>query len=131
MKFYVLVPALFAACASASLMSMENGNARLNFLLNHAWVIKGSSAQNMGYEVPRSEFLGKKITEAVPLSECDVAAVSKGLTDAAQNQMVVKVPYDLNKKAFLATITPIIKANEKNNFFVKVTSLEDNVGFDD
>jgi len=131
MKIYVLVPALFVACASASLMSMENGQERLNFLLSHSWRIKASSSQNMQYEVPRTEFLGKKITEAVPLSEYDAAAISKALTDAAQNQRTVKVPYSLNKKAFLATITPIIKANQKNNFFVKVQDNEDCVKIDD
>src|SRR5216684_1092303 len=134
MKSYVLMSTLFAACATSSLMSMdtvENKKERLNFLLNHEWQIKASSAQNMEYEFPRSDFLGKKITEAVPLSERDVIAVSKAITDAAQNQRTERVAYTLNNKGFLAKITPIIKANEKNDFFVKVTSLEENVAIND
>ena len=109
-------------------MSMEIclfGKARLNFLLNHEWEIKGNSAQNMKYEVQPSDFLGKKITEAVPLNEGDKDAISKALNKAAENQETVHVPYGLNGIAFIATITPIIKANQKNNFFVKVRPFSD------
>lgn len=130
MKSYILVATLLVS-ATGSVMSMENEKARLNFLLNHEWQIKGSSKQNAEYEFPPSEFLGKKITEAVPLNERDVAAISKALTEAAENQSTVKVAYDLNGKAFLATITPIIKANQKYNYFLKAQDNENCVGFDD
>ena len=132
MKSNMVLASLFVVCASGSLMSMENnGKSRLNFLLNHAWEIKANSAQNMEYEVKPSDFLGKKITEAVALNEHDVDAVTKALNKAAENQETVKVAYALNNKAFLATITPIIKANQKNNFFVKVEDNEECVRFDD
>src|SRR5438045_3157410 len=131
MKSYVLMSTLFAACATSSLMSMdttvEDKKGRLYFFLDHEWRIEASFSRNMGYEVPRSEFLSQKITEAVPLSERDVIAVSKAITDAGQNQRIERAAYTLNNKGFLAKITPIIKANEKYNYFVKVQDNEDNV----
>jgi hypothetical protein len=127
MKSHALLTLMFVICSTGSLMSMEQGKrGRLNFLLNHAWQIKGNSAQNMEYEVKPSDFLGKKITEAVPLDKDDKEAISKALNLAAESQETVAVAYGLNGIAFWATITPIVKANKKNNFFVKVTPFGDN-----
>jgi len=120
MKFYLLA-ATALACATSSIMSMENEQARLNFLLDNNWCIEGNSAEDMPYEVQPEVFLGKKITEAVPLNDQDKDAISRALNEAAQRQATTKVKYTLNDKNFIAKVTPIIKANKENNFFLKVT----------
>ncbi|HLJ30926.1 MAG TPA: hypothetical protein VKU36_00680 [Candidatus Babeliales bacterium] len=74
----------------------------------------------MGYEVEPSDFLGKKITEAVPLNDDDRYAITAALTKAAQNQKTEKVAYTLHNKHFSAKVTPIIKEDQKCNFFLKV-----------
>lgn len=111
------------ACEKAC-QEMEKDKSRLNFLLNHEWHIQGNSAENMAYEVDPSDFLGKKITEAVPLSDEDKYAIAEALTKAAQNQKTEEVAYVLNNKKFLAKVTPIIKADQKCNFFLKVKEKE-------
>jgi len=113
--------------ATGSLMSMEQKNndpSRLNFVLSQRGYIKKYSAENMEYAVQPSEFVNKKITKVIPLSEHDRKAVEKALEDAVQKQTTITVPYTLENKQFFATITPLIciKKNEKrNSFFVKVT----------
>ena len=124
MKLNVLV-VLIIAGATGSLMSMQKDEKRLNFLLGHNWRIKQYSAQNMEYAVPPSEFVGKKITEAVPLSENDRNVLKAALVDAAEKQITVTTSYSLENKQFSSEITPLIKMNKKNeqrnHFFVKVT----------
>ena len=126
MKLNVLA-ALAVAGATGSLMSMEqkNNNAsRLNFYLGQKGHIRKYSAENMEYAVQPSDFLGKKITEAVKLNDDDRKAVEKALVDSAAQQKTVRVPYTLDNQQFLATITPLIcmkKNKQRNNYFVKVT----------
>ncbi|HEX4069466.1 MAG TPA: hypothetical protein VHX42_05200 [Candidatus Babeliales bacterium] len=126
MKLHVVV-SLFVVCATGSVMSMEqkNSNAsRLNFYLGQKGHIRKYSAENMEYAVQPSDFVGKKITEAVKLNDDDCKAVEKALIDSVATQKTVKVPYTLDNKKFLATITPLtcIKNNKpRNNYFVKVT----------
>lgn len=126
MKFSVSIATLVVVCATGSLMSMEqknNDTPRLNFLLGHHGRIRKYSTENMEYYLQPSEFVGKKLTQAVPLDKHDRNAVEQALADAAQKQVTVTVPYTLENKQFLATITPLICMKEKgqrNNFFVKV-----------
>lgn len=127
MKLNVLA-VLVVAGVTGSLMSMEQKNKdtqRLNFLLGHNWRIKQYSAQNMEYAVPPSEFVGKKLTDAVSLSEHDRNVLKAVLVDAAEKQITVKTSYTLENKQFSSKITPLIKKNKKdeqrNYFFVKVT----------
>ena len=118
------VVGLLVASATGSLMSMEKNTSRLNFLLNSDLCIKGSSAQEMNYLVQPEELLGKNILYAVPLSEYDRNALRNGFNEAAQKEITVKVPYTLKGIRFLAEITPIIKANKKYNFFIKVQEVD-------
>lgn len=127
MKYNILLFSAVVFCAMGSLMSMEqqSGDQRLNFLLGHHGRIRKYSAENMGYAEQPSEFVGKKITHAVKLNESDRNAVQKALDDAAQKQATVTVPYTLDNKQFLATITPLMcmKNNkQRNNYFVKVVA---------
>ncbi len=69
-------------------------------------------------------FLGKNIIDVIPLSENDKFTINKAFIQAFTENKTVKVPYDLKGAAFLATITPIVKANKKNKFFIKVTPLD-------
>lgn len=126
MKSNLLLASLVAVCATGSLMSMEKNTARLNFLCNHEFCIKGYSAQDMEYEIQPEAFIGKNIIDVVSLDERDKNAVHKGFDDAFNENKTVKVPYHLEGAAFLATITPFVKANKKNNFFVKIQDLDDN-----
>ena len=131
MKSNVLLALLFLVCATGSVMSMEHNKARLNFLTSHTGLIKGYSAQDMKFDKQPSEFVGKNILEVVPLNKRDKQAVNQGFNDALLENKTVKIPYDLEGAAFLATITPMVKANKKNNFFVKVTPFDDSVKIDD
>jgi hypothetical protein len=128
MKSNLLLASLFAVCASGSLMSMENNSkARLNFLLNHSRCIKGYSKQNMDYAVQPNVFVGQNILDAIPLDEHDRNVLDIGFNEAVEKEITVKKFYMLKDAEFLATITPLIKANKKNNFFVKVQETSNNV----
>ena len=127
MKLKVLA-ILAVAGATGSLMSMDQKNefseSRLNFYLGHNWRIRSYSAQNMEFGMPPSEFVGKKITETIPLSEHDKNAVTRGVEKATEQQITVTVPYTFDKKEYFATITPLIKMKkdkQRNSFFVKIT----------
>lgn len=126
MKSNLLLASLVAVCATGSLMSMEKNTARLNFLCKHNCCIKGYSAENMGFDMPPEAFIGKNIIDVVSLNKHDKDAVQKGFDDAFNGNKTVKVPYHLKGEAFIATITPFVKANKKNNFFVKIQDFDDN-----
>lgn len=122
-----VVALLVVAGATGSLMSMDQNEfspSRLNFYLGHNWRIRSYSAENMDFGMPPSEFVGKKITETIPLSEHDKNAVTRGVEKATQEQKTVTVPYTFDNTKYFATITPLIKMKrdqQRNSFFVKIT----------
>lgn len=125
MKSNLLLASLLVACASGSLMSMENNKGHLKFLLNHSCCIKQYSKQDMDYAVQQNIFVGQNIFDVIPLDEHDRNVLKKGFNEAGEKKIIVKKFYTLENKEFLATITPLlnvnnINANKENDFFVKV-----------
>lgn len=124
MKSNLLLAALFAVAATSPLMSMEQNKGRLNFITNHARLVRAYSAQDMKFDEKPSEFLGKNIIDVIPLTPLGRIIINQGFDDAAKENKTVVVPYDLGKATFLATITPLIKDNKKNRFFIKVQEVD-------
>jgi hypothetical protein len=121
MKFRIAFASLCAVAATSSLMSMENGKARLNFILDNDICITGYSKHNMKFAAKPSDFLGNSILNVVPLSKEDREAVVFGLSEAVEKKKTVKVPYVLNDMNFIAKITALKTAEKKQfNYFVKI-----------
>lgn len=130
MKLQVIV-ALCMFGAAGCLMGMlstsmqkEEGKARLNFLVDSDQLILRYSKEHMDYFIEPSDFVGKDITEVVPLNETDRKAVLSGFGKAAEKNETVKVPYTLDSENFVAKITPLKRENSRYNYFVKVQEAE-------
>ena len=128
MKINMVLASLFVACVASNLMGMQHGSdiemsrkSCLNLLLDSAGYIKKCSTQNLGrYDPHLDVLLGVNIIDALPLDADDRKDFVNGLYKAAQHNATIPVPYALDNKYFLASIKPIIRANNNNNFFIQL-----------
>jgi len=128
MKHNLLLATLLGICSASQLMCMEEkqqSNGRLNFVIEQDnLTIKASSAQGMKYYLDPKQFLGKNITEVLPLNETDYQNMTKGFQTAANENKTVYVLYALDENPYIAKITAVTGEeylpNDKVFFFVKV-----------
>jgi hypothetical protein len=119
MKSNLLLASLFVMSATGPLMGMDHpGKGRLNFQLDNSIKIRAYSAENMGFFIKPSEFLGKSIIDVVPLDDKDKVVLA--LAEATETKKTVNVGYTLEQKEFVAKITPLIVSDKKLNYFIKV-----------
>lgn len=78
----------------------------LLFILNDKKEIVEYGSRNMEFACPAKDFMGKKITDAVPLSDADQKALRRGLrgAKASSGKTEKLVPYTLNEIRFCAAI---------------------------
>lgn len=116
MKLNVLFASLCLMCTSGFVGAMDKKkDAYLEFKLDKELHIVGHKAKNMQFFLPPSDFTGKVITEAVPLSPEDLVALSNGFENVRRNKTKEKVAYTLADMQFIAAIK-----NKKHGFSVKV-----------
>jgi hypothetical protein len=122
MKANRVLMALLVMCASGSLMSMDvkpDKSGRLDFLVDGDLCIVGYSKENMKFLIPAKDFLGKNIIDVA--NSPDREPLALGFFNAKTNKKTEKVPYSLDQKRFLATITAL--KGSKAEYFVKVQAL--------
>ncbi len=121
MKLYVLL-SLSVMCVPSFLMGTSCKSEYLKFELNDALEVTGYASKNMEFLVPAKAFMGKVITQVVPLNVEDGDAITAGFEKAREESNELCVPYTLNGKSFLS----IIKyKKDKSVFSVKVKQLKD------
>lgn len=120
-KFYLAMFS-FLATTNAFVGAMDYQNSYLEFKLDNDLRIVGSEAYHMEFLVPPLKFMGKIITEAVPLDQHDKEALLKGFEAAREDKKTREVAYELEKKYFVAAIT-----HTKNGFSVIVRDLVCNI----
>ncbi len=130
LKHGVLVALL---CTSVGqILSMESSEQPnvgcLNFLVDwrsdesgfgSRFLIQSSSAQGLEYFCPQKDFLGKDITQVIPLNKEDSSKVAEAFLKSGVENKKVLVKYMLIQKQYEAKITPLFKGQD-TSFFVKV-----------
>jgi hypothetical protein len=115
--------ALCAISATGFVFSSENSLANgdfLKFKLDQSLEIIGASEHGtMKFLFPKSEFMHKVITDAVPLSQDDKSAMNLGFASARVDGKIQNVPYTLEQMQFLAAIQ---YKQKRDGFVVKVTA---------
>ena len=121
MKLKVFFISLCLMCSYGFVGAMDKKkDAYLKFKLDKELHIVGHKAKNMDFFVLPPDFTGKIITEAVPLSPEDQAALNNGFQKAFINKKKEKVVYTLQDMKFLAAIK-----HKKDGFSVKVREVGD------
>jgi len=136
MKARLLLASLCVVCSTASVFGMDapvvlpvapesvkkvaNVDRYLRFVLNRNYEITEYGSKNMKFFADPDEFVGKKITESLPLNKHDKKAITRGLkgAKASNGETEHLVPYTLDNIRFCAGIKYIEK---KKKFSVKVT----------
>jgi hypothetical protein len=93
----------------------------LLFILNDEKEIVEYGSRNMEFACPPTEFMGKKITKAVPLSGPDQKVVRTGLKNAKESNKRAEVNYTLQDQAFVAAIR---YHQDKQQYNVKVRNAD-------
>ena len=124
MNSHVLLALLMITTTTGSLMSMEKETSRLNFVLNNTYCIKGYSAEDMVYPRRPDQFVGKNIYNVMAFNEDGCKTLCEGFNKAASQNVTVKRYCKTNNAEFLTTITPIIRAHKKINYFLKVQEVD-------
>lgn len=126
MKFGLLLAPLLVVCSTEFIVGMDQRpvsvkgkiDRHLLFVLNRDRQIVEYGSRNMEFLVPPKEFLGKVITDVVPLNEFDKKAMINGFRSARKhNEEQRRVPYTLQDVQFVAAIR---YQKDKGTFSVKV-----------
>lgn len=129
MKAHLFLTALTVICSTASVFAMDEKITKqvvpqqvmrsyLGFKTDKSLRIREYEAKNMEFAVPAKDFLGKKLTLAVPLSEADKKALKHGFKRAREKDERRTVPYSLGDVQFSAAIKYI---KDKEQYSVRVT----------
>ena len=119
MKVHILAALLCTISLNSFAAEKKDENPHLKFNLDDALRIKGAEEHGgMKFLVPASEFMGKVITDAVPLEEGDRKKLQDALKAARIKGDSQEVVYKLQAMFFLAHIT---HDTDENSFSVKVT----------
>jgi len=134
MKSHLLVASLCVACSAGTVFSMQQVepkkekapqasrvlDAYLAFTLDNSLCIREYKTKNMEFLVPPSEFMGKKFTDAVPLSDKDKKALAHGFMQAIEKDEKRRVSYTTHDIQFSAAVKYL---KDKDQYCVTVTQV--------
>lgn len=138
MKAHLLLTTLSIMCSAVSVSAMDKKDitalapqscamrSYLSFKTDKKLHIREYKSENMEFAVAPKEFLGKKLTKAVPLSDKDKKALEHGCKRAREKEETRRVPYSIAEAQFLASIK---YAKDKEQYSVKVTQVNPPTAF--
>ena len=128
MKSRLLLASLCAISSTASVFCMDvvtapkkalrKRESYLLFEVGKTLRIREYGSRNMEFLVPPREFVGKKITEAVPLSVAHKQAFELAFEKTRKENVRAKVPYAVADERFVAAIRYLA---DRQRYSVKVT----------
>lgn len=131
MKAHLLLTTLGVMCSAVSVSAMDKKpvelkksapamRSYLGFTTDKKLYIREYKSENMEFAVAPKEFVGKKLTEAVPLSDKDKKALKNGFKRAREKEETRRVSYSIADAQFLAAIRYV---KDKEQYSVKVTQV--------
>lgn len=128
MKAHLLLTTLGVMCLAASVFAMDKMykaepqscamRSYLRFKTDEELHIREYESKNMEFAVAPKEFVGKKLTEAVSLSNKDKKALEHGFKRARKKGETKRVSYSIADAQFVAAIKYV---QDKEQYSVRVT----------
>lgn len=130
-KRIVLFTTMLGACAGGQIMGMEDKSKCVKsaqFYLSNGLKIKSLSIDAQDLVEKSAKFKGQEFLQTIPLDKSDKLKLKKAFALARSTNQQATEQYTLEQRQYLATITPLIKAqkkkSDKKNFIVEVQPIK-------